>query len=219
MGRVVALVINNNPNEEPGPRTSKIIGLLREAGAEVHEARTGAQVNQLAQRAKAQGWKPNLIVTCSSSVVLTDPVDISLHVSKTTTAMLAFPEAILLGVCYGMQLLTLLHGGVCLDKALRPPSMQGHEIIKKVGESSLLQGLPPEFPAFCTGIVFCQLADAPGMRVTAVDRHNHPMALEHENGRVHAVQFHPAETGPAGKQIIHNMMRLASSAGSVVCRA
>ena len=214
--RVVALVINNNPNGDAELRnhTPKIIELLKEAGAEVHEARTGAQVNQLAQRAKAHGWKPNLIVTCGSSVVLTDPVDISLHVSKTTAAMLAFPEAVLVGVCYGMQLLTLLHGGVCIEKkALRPPSMQGHEILKKVGESTLLQGLLPEFPAFCTNFIFCQLADAPGIRVTAVDRHNHPMALEHENGKMHAVQFHPEEMGPGGRCVIQNMMRLASSCG------
>ena len=75
------------------------------------------------------------------------------------------------------------------------------------------QGLLPEFPAFCTNFIFCQLADAPGIRVTAVDRHNHPMALEHENGRMHAVQFHPEEMGPGGRCVIQNMMRLASSYG------
>ena len=158
------------------------------------------------------GWKPNLIVSCGNVAApdLTAPVDISQHVSKTTAAMLAWPEAVVVGVCYGMQLLTLLHGGTLKEKrALRPPSMRGHEMLRKLGASSLLHGLRSEFPAFCTNFIFCQLVDTPGVRVTAVDRNNHPMAIEHENGRVHALLFHPEEMGEVGQCIIQNMMKLA----------
>jgi len=156
-------------------------------------------------------------------VVLTEPVEIGLHISKTTAAMMAFPDAVVVGVCYGMQLLHMLHGGQCVEKKeLRPPSLQGHEMLQKLGESQgLLAGLPSHFRAFCTNFIFCQNGSnnrllPPGIRVTAIDRHKHPMAIEHENGRIHAVQFHPEESGTSenetGHCIVRNMMRLAARA-------
>ncbi|CAE7256896.1 unnamed protein product [Symbiodinium necroappetens] len=71
------------------------------AGLHVREVRTLRQATS----------DIGLIVSCGSPVVLTEPVDLREHVAKTTAAMLQFPNAPVVGICYGMQLLTLLYGG------------------------------------------------------------------------------------------------------------
>ncbi|CAJ1367488.1 unnamed protein product [Effrenium voratum] len=96
----------------PGRYTQELIARVQEAGLEVQEARSGEAVAALARRQADVG----LIISCGSPVVLTEPVDLRAHVCKTTAAMLLFPKAPVVGICYGMQLLALLYGGALREQ-------------------------------------------------------------------------------------------------------
>eukprot|EP00439_Symbiodinium_sp_Y106_P021883 s301_g2.t1 len=87
--------------KRPGRYTQQLVSRAREAGLRVREVRT----------VDAAASDIGLIVSCGSPVVLTEPVDLREHVAKTTAAMLQFPDAPVVGICYGMQLLALLYGG------------------------------------------------------------------------------------------------------------
>ncbi|CAE7945950.1 unnamed protein product [Symbiodinium sp. KB8] len=97
----------------PGRYTQQLVSRAREAGLHVREVRTVDAVNTLATDLAQDDATSDigLIVSCGSPVVLTEPVDLREHVAKTTAAMLQFPNAPVVGICYGMQLLTLLYGG------------------------------------------------------------------------------------------------------------
>ncbi|CAE7788481.1 unnamed protein product [Symbiodinium sp. CCMP2592] len=99
--------------KRPGRYTQQLVSRAREAGLRVREVRTVDAVNTLATDLAQDDAASDigLIVSCGSPVVLTEPVDLREHVAKTTAAMLQFPDAPVVGICYGMQLLTLLYGG------------------------------------------------------------------------------------------------------------
>lgn len=105
------LVINNNPNNSEGIYTPILINNIK-INHKVYECRNIKDLNELINNK----ININLIITCGSSVNLTENINISEHINKTTLAMFSFPEVPIVGICFGMQLLCVLYGSSLYKK-------------------------------------------------------------------------------------------------------
>jgi GMP synthase (glutamine-hydrolysing) len=91
-----------------------------------------------------------------------------------------------LGICYGMQLLSYFEGGRVEASARREYGLA--EVIRR-GRSRLLEGLPEEFPVWMSH--GDQVVEAPaGFSVTAITD-NALGAMENDGKQQYAIQFHP----------------------------
>jgi GMP synthase (glutamine-hydrolysing) len=115
-----------------------------------------------------------------------------------------------LGICYGVQLLSYFLGGRVEPSARRE---YGSARVKTLGVSRLLRGLPEEFPAWMSHGDHVTAAP-PGFAVTAATS-SALGAIEDDARRLYGVQFHPevAHT-PQGKDILANFVK-----GICGCRA
>ncbi|CAJ1375525.1 unnamed protein product [Effrenium voratum] len=186
----------------PGRYTQELIARVQEAGLEVQEARTGEAVAALARRQADVG----LIISCGSPVVLTEPVDLRAHVCKTTAAMLLFPKAPVVGICYGMQLLALLYGG-----ALR----EWTEMRRAPGVTSrLLSGMAPRFQQKASNFIFVETLPQHFV-ATAWDPLDRVMAMEHERDHVYGIQWHPEVISEqVGRKLIDRILGLVGETRS-----
>jgi len=108
-----------------------------------------------------------------------------------------------LGICYGLQLLSYFLGGKVELSARRE---YGGALVKQVSESRLLAGLPPKFQAWMSHGDNITVAPA-GFEVIA--RTDNALGAVEDNSRgLYGLQFHPevAHT-PLGKQILENFVR------------
>ncbi|CAE7338076.1 guaA [Symbiodinium pilosum] len=187
------LVVNNNPDNLPGRYTQQLISRAREAGLQVREVRSVDAVNALAAdlaQEDAGAGDIGLIVSCGSPVVLTEPVDLRAHVAKTTAAMLQFPDVPVVGICYGMQLLTVLYGGRLLEQRESAHRGEWAELRRSHVKSRLLDDIPSKFPQWASNFIFVDQLP-PDFRATAVDSANRVMAMEHVEDHVYGLQWHP----------------------------
>lgn len=209
---LTVLVINNNPNSVPGYYTQLIIEHVRKAGLSLHEARTVEAVDAYANSVSDNGNDVGLIITCGSSVVLTQPVDVSAHVTKTTAAMLHFPNAPVVGICFGMQLLAQLYGGTLTECKEARGEVNGEwaEILCVEGgpPAHLFEGLTDRFLQWATNRIFLDWVP-PRFVVTAKDTLGRVMAMAHTREHVYGLQFHPEVIHEVtGCRILDNMFAL-----------
>mmetsp|Transcript_124791 Transcript_124791/g.349568 ORF Transcript_124791/g.349568 Transcript_124791/m.349568 type:complete len:610 (-) Transcript_124791:239-2068(-) len=215
------LVINNNPMDSmPGRYTPMLMQHVMEAGFCVREARTVKDVDDCAEMARRGGHGDiALIVSCGSPVVLTEPVDVAAHVTKTTAAMLHFPHAPIVGICFGAQLLSILYGGslVPVPDVIRGASgeraafsqLRRTDLQGAPRRSRLLGDLRGTFVQWCSNYIFI---DRPPARfnVTSVDREDRPYCMEHDQEHVYAVLFHPEVLGEGVQRtVLDNILALA----------
>jgi len=183
------LVINNNPGGAPGHYTQQFIQRMYEANLDVFEARSVQAVEACAREVNDTN-DVGLIVSCGSSVVLTEPVDIGAHITKTTAAVLHFPNAPIVGICFGMQLIANLYGGTLTrsNNGYSPGRLV--EFQKTEAATRLLATLTPTFTQWASNFIFVECLP-PRFVVTAVDDYGRTMAMEHVHEHVYGVQFHP----------------------------
>jgi GMP synthase (glutamine-hydrolysing) len=107
-----------------------------------------------------------------------------------------------LGICYGMQLLTLAFGGQVMGSALReygPAQVSLHE-------SRLFSGLPAQMDVWMShGDRIEGLPD--GFQTTGYSGNSPYAAFSNEARRVYAVQFHPEVSHtPYGRDLLRNFV-------------
>lgn len=108
-----------------------------------------------------------------------------------------------LGICYGMQLLSYFEGGRVEASARREYGLA--EVIRQ-GRSHVLDGLPEAFPVWMSH--GDQVVEAPaGFRVTAITD-NALGAMENDGKRQYGIQFHPevAHTRD-GRRVLENFVK------------
>jgi glutamine amidotransferase len=122
------------------------------------------------------------------------------------------------GICVGMQLffeecdeggsgLGLLHGPVKLLQARRVPHM-GWNALELTGETEVLAGLDGRDLYFAHSYAARPEATVCVARV----EHDTPVAAAVEDGLLAGVQFHPERSGPAGAQVLRQVLAWSRSA-------
>lgn len=112
-----------------------------------------------------------------------------------------------LGICYGVQLLSYFLGGNVESSSRRE---YGAAQVRQLGESRLLAGLPKQFQAWMSHGDHVTIPPA-GFEVIA-QTDNALGAIEDNSRRLYGLQFHPevAHT-PNGKQVLENFVRTICS--------
>lgn len=185
------LVVNNNPDGGPGHYTQLLIKHLHDARLDVREARTVEDVDACAGQIVDNSGDVGLIISCGSPVVLTEPVNMSKHITKTTAAMLHFPNAPVVGICFGMQLLAQLYGGTLVAR-LHDGHSGGHweQLQRLEPDSRLLDWAPHTFTQWASNYIFVEQLP-PRFVATTVDTLGRVMSMEHAHEHVYGLQFHP----------------------------
>jgi GMP synthase (glutamine-hydrolysing) len=108
-----------------------------------------------------------------------------------------------LGVCYGLQLISYFLGGKVESSNRRE---YGAARIKLIGGGKLLAGLPQDFPVWMSHGDHVTVAP-PGFQVTA-ETDNALGAVENVENGIYGLQFHPevAHT-PDGKKVLDNFVK------------
>lgn len=108
-----------------------------------------------------------------------------------------------LGICYGVQLLSYFLGGKVEPSATRE---YGSAQIKQTAKSTLLEGLPSDFQVWMSH--GDHVTAAPSGFTVIAKTENALGAIEDNDRRLYGLQFHPevAHT-PLGKQILGNFVR------------
>ncbi|MFN0111127.1 MAG: glutamine-hydrolyzing GMP synthase [Blastocatellia bacterium] len=108
-----------------------------------------------------------------------------------------------LGICYGLQLLSHFLGGKVESSSRRE---YGAARVNLLGESQLLAGLPADFQAWMSH--GDHVTAAPTGFQTIASTENALGAVENQSSRIYGLQFHPevAHT-PNGKQVLENFVR------------
>jgi GMP synthase (glutamine-hydrolysing) len=109
----------------------------------------------------------------------------------------------ILGICYGMQLMSVMLGGEAAEARQREYGRTG---IKVDPSSSLFQGIEPETFSWMSHT--CCVSKVPeGFRVTAHSDNCLAAAIEDDNRKLYGVQFHPeVEHTPEGKAMLNNFL-------------
>ena len=109
----------------------------------------------------------------------------------------------ILGICYGMQLINLVYGGVVEKKEVRE---DGQFTITVDPSSPLYAGLPATMDVLLTHGDSVQ-AVAPGFKVTGTTSSGIVCSIHDEQRRVYGVQFHPeVDLTTHGRQILLNFL-------------
>ncbi|TDD55354.1 anthranilate synthase component I [Nonomuraea terrae] len=115
------------------------------------------------------------------------------------------------GVCLGLQAM-VEHAGGTLE-LLDYPEHGKRGRVARLGDSALLDGLPPEFTAARYHSLHTKRPGVVGFTPTALTPDGNVMAIEDVRRRRYAVQFHPesilTQEGGAGAKIIANVLRLS----------
>lgn len=204
----IVLVINNNPDGSPGRYTSQLCQRVIEANAELVEARTLEAVDSLANEVGKQS-DVGLIITCGSPLVLTDPQNLQDHITKTTAAMLHFPNAPVVGICFGMQLLACLYGGEIRSHVGHGHTPGQYTQLKRLDvPSRFLEGAPADFVQWASNYIFVERVPSRFI-ATSTDQMGRIMSMEHAKEHVYGVQFHPEVLHEVlGSKLIDGMMSL-----------
>jgi GMP synthase (glutamine-hydrolysing) len=165
----------------------------------VREARVYSEIHPPTRSVEwIREWKPTGIILSGGPN--------SVYGDNVPSADLAlFDIAPVLGVCYGMQLISYLHGSEVIRGGQR---QYGRDEIHPTRESVLFRG----FDASENATVWMSHGDhvetpPTGFRITAESKGNPIAAIEHESRPIYGVQFHPevAHT-PRGREIIANFL-------------
>lgn len=110
-----------------------------------------------------------------------------------------------LGICFGMQSMVMLRGGVLHNMTERE---DGCRTMVRIGPSELLQDVPRRA---CFASAFVDACDIvpPGFVVTAVEeRTGVPAVIEHTLNYYYGIQFHPEDSGKHGRRVIQNFLSI-----------
>lgn len=114
----------------------------------------------------------------------------------------------MLGVCLGHQAICEAYGAeITYAKQL----MHGKQSLAKISEDSVLfKGLKGEIKvARYHSLAADNHTLSKDLRITAITADNEIMAVEHKNGKVFGVQFHPESIlTPDGRKIIENFLNV-----------
>ena len=195
------LIINNNPHNNSGLYTPILINKIKYSN-NIYECRNILEINKFINNKIT----PDLIITCGSSINLINKIDIYEHISKTTVAILTYPEVPVIGICFGMQLLCLLNGCSLYEKQRDKPD---YENLYKIKESKLLKNIPNIFEGYCTNNIFCDFTNISNLNILVTDKNNNIMGFEHKHKKMYGIQFH-GEINKKNKinQIIENILEL-----------
>ncbi len=107
-----------------------------------------------------------------------------------------------MGICYGMQLITVMLGG----KVVVPDQREYGKAVLSVGQGLLFENIDKQTTAWMSHTL--QVDQMPsGFRACAATPHCNTAAFENQERRLFGVQFHPEVTHtPQGHQIIHNFI-------------
>ncbi|MCL6447459.1 MAG: glutamine-hydrolyzing GMP synthase [Armatimonadetes bacterium] len=109
----------------------------------------------------------------------------------------------ILGICYGMQLMTLQLGGVVAPAEYRE---YGKAALEVLAPDQILQGLAPREQCWMSHGDRVEAAP-PGFQVLARTEQAPVAAIAHEQKKIYGVQFHPEVVHtPKGKAILENFL-------------
>ena len=113
-----------------------------------------------------------------------------------------------LGICYGLQIMTKALGGTVSASDAREYGRTTCQIL--VPDSPLLKGVPAETTVWMS---HGDRVEAAGLRATASTAHTPFAAVEHESRPLYGVQFHPEVVHSVhGRQIVENFLDLCACA-------
>ncbi|MCG5213729.1 anthranilate synthase component I [Streptosporangium sp. KLBMP 9127] len=122
------------------------------------------------------------------------------------------------GVCLGLQAMVEQAGGEL--ELLSAPEHGKRGLVRRLGDSALLAGLPEEFTAARYHSLHAKQAGVKGFTTSALTPDGAVMAIEDPVNRRFAVQFHPESIltaqGGAGAKVIANVLRLTRTAAAEV---
>jgi len=109
----------------------------------------------------------------------------------------------ILGICYGMQLMTLQLGGVVAPAEYRE---YGKAALEVLAPDQILQGLAPREQCWMSHGDRVEAAP-PGFQVLARTEQAPVAAIAHDQKKIYGVQFHPEVVHtPKGKAILENFL-------------
>ncbi|MBL4848802.1 MAG: glutamine-hydrolyzing GMP synthase [Planctomycetes bacterium] len=113
-----------------------------------------------------------------------------------------------LGICYGLQIMTKALGGTVSPSEAREYGRTTCQILAP--DSPLLRGVPSETTVWMS---HGDRVEAAGLRATASTPHTPFAAVEHESRPLYGVQFHPEVVHSVhGRQIVENFLDLCGCA-------
>ena len=108
----------------------------------------------------------------------------------------------LLGICYGMQLLTHHFGGVVAPSSCRE---YGRAPLQKILKTPLLDGLPREIEVWMSHAD--RIEQVPEQFEVIAQSNSAPAAMQHSTKTIYGLQFHPEVVHtPLGKDILSNFL-------------
>ncbi|MBT8447821.1 MAG: hypothetical protein HKO62_10200 [Gammaproteobacteria bacterium] len=107
-----------------------------------------------------------------------------------------------LGICLGHQAMGLAAGA----RVFRGAERRGTELVRRIGEHGLLDGLPDTVPLTAD---HCEGIDVPAgyICLASSPHYRNEIMVQPERGFV-GVQAHPESSGAAGRRLIENFMQL-----------
>jgi anthranilate synthase len=174
-----------------------LAGYFRETGATVGTFRSGSHLPLLEER------RPDLVVLSPGPGC---PSDFAMAATLTEAERLGLP---VFGVCLGLQGMVEYFGGR-LDVLSEPMHGKPSQVVRTTDESAILTGLPSDFQVGRYHSLYAAPGQVPApLKVTAVTEDGVvAMAVESEERRFAAVQFHPESImtgdGLTGRLVIAN---------------
>lgn len=113
-----------------------------------------------------------------------------------------------LGICYGLQLMTKLLGGTVSASTAHEYGRTTCRILRP--DSPLVRGVPPETTVWMS---HGDRVDAAGLEAVAATDHTPFAATQHESRPLYGVQFHPeVHHSVHGRQIVENFLDICGCA-------
>ena len=139
------------------------------------------------------------IIISGSPILLIEDED---NYYVNTFTFLKTYERPVLGICFGHQVLGLVHGAMISIGE----SIKGMEEIQAVHESPLFVGIAS--PAAFDQNHREHITVPPRFKLLATSASCENEAMEHENRCLYGVQFHPETSGDVGKKLLQNFIQL-----------
>lgn len=194
------VLIDNTKDLDTASMTPKLIEYFR-----LHETRLvivsePAQLNALlCVRNDVLG-----IILGGGPILLSEKTQICCY-SKNLTALIEFPKTPILGICFGYQLLGVVHGG-SVESLGDSAKTNVTETIYRSGPSLMLNDLPDAIEVFQCHSDYLSMSP-PNFRVTARNAAGQIEAIENAEHLRFGVQFHP-ENSKHGHLMLNNFCKI-----------
>ena len=193
---MVYVIVDNTKNLQRAIMTPKLISFFVGAGKQV------VVVSETADFAVLEGLSVDGVVLSGGPVCLSEATELFKY-SKNFTALIEFPEAPVLGICFGFQIMASAYGGEV--QSLEDEARSGVlETIVVEDDSILFKGMGPEVQVYQSHSDHVHLPPS-NFRITAMSVDGIVQAFECPEKRRFGVQFHP-EGSPHGKTLLENYL-------------